>query len=176
MVSITPPLFLLEHLQNSKNHVISFLLPSDGFQNEWNSRSIWNTPHLNILLSACLPPLPLWSALFYSWVQAEFNKYMQMCAAEHDEFKSVGAALWALVRLKLRADPRLIIFHFPIAFNSAAAGRACVRARSPEYACVSISVRDCVYLFTYYFMSLKHINEDTSLPLSYHKYTLNIQH
>lgn len=47
-----------------------------------------------------------------------------MCAVEHDECKSGEDVLWALPRLRLRADPGLIIFHFPIAFNSAA--RVCV--------------------------------------------------
>jgi len=115
-----------------------FLLPSDELHNQWKGRSICNTVRLNILPSACPPDslsLSPWSALFYSWVQAEFNKYMQMCAAEHDEFKSVCAALWALVRLRLRADPGLIIFHFPIAFNSAAAS---VRV------CVCLGVRMCL--------------------------------
>ncbi len=135
-----------------------FLLPSDELHNEWKGSSIRNTPRLNILPSACPPhsPFSLWSALFYSWVQAEFNKYMQMCAAEHDEFKSVCAALWALVRLRLRADPGLIIFHFPIAFNSAAAAsvRACVCVCSGVRVCLGVGLSEwvhiCVCLCVYY--------------------------
>lgn len=43
--------------------------------------------------SSCLPPsspLPFPSppVIFYSLTRGEFNKYMQMCAVEHDECKS----------------------------------------------------------------------------------------
>lgn len=68
------------------------------------------------------PSFPLLHpVIFYSLTRGEFNKYMQMCAVEHDECKSGKDVLWTLPRLRLRADPGLIIFHFPIAFNSAAA-------------------------------------------------------
>lgn len=77
-------------------------------------------------------PSPTPPIIFYSLTRGEFNKYMQMCAVEHDECKSGEDVLWALPRLRLRADPGLIIFHFPIAFNSAAAtvhARVCLRTR-----------------------------------------------
>lgn len=93
-------------------------------------KSIRNTPPLNtpslISLLHAFPhqaPLPV---IFYSLTHGEFNKYMQMCAVEHDECKSGEDVLWALLRLRLRADPGLIIFHFPIAFNSAAFVHVCV--------------------------------------------------
>lgn len=95
------------------------------------SKSIRNTPPLNnpLLHSLCSSHFaPLHPVIFYSPTCGEFNKYMQMCAVEHDECKSGEDVLWALPRLGLRADPGLIIFHFLIAFNSAASvyARACV--------------------------------------------------
>lgn len=95
-------------------------------------KSIRNTPPLNNPLPRSPPPLlsshshTLHPVIFYSPTRGEFNKYMQMCAVEHDECKSGEDVLWALPRLRLRADPGLIIFHFPIAFNSAAAVHVCV--------------------------------------------------
>lgn len=107
-----------------------------------NGKSIRNTPPLNTpppppSLPVALAPLPILPQppppiIFYSLTRGEFNKYMQMCAVEHDECKSGEDVLWALPRLRLRADPGLIIFHFPIAFNSAAAtvhARVCLRTR-----------------------------------------------
>lgn len=88
-------------------------------------KSIRNTPPLNTPSLSCLPPPS--PVIFYSLTCGEFNKYMQMCAVEHDECKSGEDVLWALLRLRLRADPGLIIFHFPIAFNSAAFVHVCVR-------------------------------------------------
>lgn len=103
-------------------------------------KSIRNTPPLNTpslipLLHAFprAPPHPTHTrrhpnnpVIFYSLTRGEFNKYMQMCAVEHDECKSGEDVLWALPRLRLRADPGLIIFHFPIAFYSAASVHVCV--------------------------------------------------
>lgn len=106
-------------------------------------KSIRNTPPLNNPLPRSPPPLfssrshPLHPVIFYSPMRGEFNKYMQMCAVEHDECKSGEDVLWALPRLRLRADPGLIIFHFPIAFNSAASARVCP--------CVRVSV--CTYVY-----------------------------
>lgn len=90
-------------------------------------KSIRNTPPLNTpslipLLHASTHDTPV---IFYSLTRGEFNKYMQMCAVEHDECKSGENVLWALPRLRLRADPGLIIFHFPIAFYSAASVHVC---------------------------------------------------
>lgn len=68
-----------------------------------------------------------------------------MCAVEHDECKSGEDVLWALPRLRLRADPGLIIFHFPIAFNSAAAAATAVslRTRVCVYECVCVCAHVC---------------------------------
>lgn len=96
--------------------------------------------------SSSVVPL-LHPVIFYSLTRGEFNKYMQMCAVEHDECKSGEDVLWTLLRLRLRADPGLIIFHFPIAFNSAAAvhvhtPRVCVRlCNTMCHTCVSLSSR-----------------------------------
>lgn len=119
--------------------------------NKWiwmKSKSIRNTPPLNNHLPRSPPP-PLSSCspflhpvIFYSPTRGEFNKYMQMCAVEHDECKSGEDVLWALPRLRLRADPGLIIFHFPIAFNSAA---ACVRTRVCVCVCfINAHACECV--------------------------------
>lgn len=114
-------------------------------------KSIRNTPPLNTpppppSLPVALSPFPILPqppVIFYSLTRGEFNKYMQMCAVEHDECKSGEDVLWALPRLRLRADPGLIIFHFPIAFNSAAAA-ASVRARVCLCTCVHCTrVRMC---------------------------------
>lgn len=96
-------------------------------------KSIRNTPPLNTPLPPPSFPL-LHPVIFYSLTHGEFNKYMQMCAVEHDECKSGEDVLWTLLRLRLRADPGLIIFHFPIAFNSAATVH--MRAHVSVYACV----------------------------------------
>ncbi len=57
-------------------------------------KSIRNTPPLNNPLPRSPPPLlpltppPPRPVIFYSPTRGEFNKYMQMCAVEHDECKS----------------------------------------------------------------------------------------
>lgn len=38
--------------------------------------------------SSIPPPFPRRPVIFYSLTRGEFNKYMQMCAVEHDECKS----------------------------------------------------------------------------------------
>lgn len=110
----------------------SMLINKTERESKWiwmKGKSIRNTPPLNtpslISLLHAFPPTPL-PVIFYSLTRGEFNKYMQMCAVEHDECKSGEDVLWALLRLRLRADPGLIIFHFPIAFNSAAFAHMCV--------------------------------------------------
>lgn len=50
-------------------------------------KSIRNTPPLNTPPSSSVVPL-LHPVIFYSLARGEFNKYMQMCAVEHDECKS----------------------------------------------------------------------------------------
>lgn len=40
------------------------------------------------LPSSIPPPFPRRPVIFYSLTRGEFNKYMQMCAVEHDECKS----------------------------------------------------------------------------------------
>lgn len=81
-------------------------------QSKWiwmKGKSIRNTPPLN---TPSFVPL-LHSVIFYSLTRCEFNKYMQMCAVEHDECKSGEDVLWARLRLRLRADPWVNHFSLP---------------------------------------------------------------